>query len=256
MDNASLVIVGSGIKFLSHLTVEAQAYIKQSNKVLYLVNDPILKEWIKSFNSSSESLDDLYHKHPLRINCYKEITEYILYELRKNQHVCVVFYGHPNVFAMPGLNAALQAKQEGFYTKILPGISAEACLYSDLMIDPGSCGCQSYEATDFLIHRKKFDTSSHLILWEIDAIGIKYNPPASKNEKGIKFLIKYLQQYYGLEHQVILYEAAQYPGFEPRIETITLGQLHTATISRITTLYIPPIKKSSNKKVVAEVIDI
>src|SRR3989338_5829580 len=112
MTKASLVVVGSGIKFISHLTHEARAYIEQSDKVLYLVNDPAMKEWIKKNNSHAESLDNLYTKYHLRNDCYSAITEYILKTLHNNQHVCVVLYGHPTVFSKPGLDAVLLAKQE------------------------------------------------------------------------------------------------------------------------------------------------
>lgn len=70
MKDASLIVAGSGIKFLSHLTNEARAYIEQSDAVLYLVNDPAMKEWIKKTNPRSESLDPLYTKYSLRLDCY------------------------------------------------------------------------------------------------------------------------------------------------------------------------------------------
>ena len=256
MSKSSLVIVGSGIKFLSHLTTEAKTYIEQSDKVLYLVNNPAMKEWILKVNSSAESLDCFYKKYTLRIDSYQAITKYILETLRKPQHVCVVFYGHPCVYANPGLEAAQQAKQEGLYTKILPGISAEDCLFSDLMIDPGSCGCQSFEATDFLIHRKKIDVSCHIVLWQIDVIGIKNNPEKHNNENGAKLLINYLNEYYDLEHKVILYEAAQYPGFEPRIEQLSLKNLPKAKFTHISMLYIPPACKSKLDKEILKILNI
>src|SRR5580658_7209196 len=138
MKNASLVVVGTGIKFLSHLTTEATVYIEQSDKVLFLVNDPAIKEWIKKKNSCSESLDPLYTKYSLRQDCYQAITDHILKTLYERLHVCVVLYGHPGVFAQPGLDAVLQARKQGFYAVLLPGISAEDCLFADLLIDPGS----------------------------------------------------------------------------------------------------------------------
>jgi uncharacterized protein YabN with tetrapyrrole methylase and pyrophosphatase domain len=79
----------------------------------------------------------------------------------------VVFYGHPTVFAKSALDAVIKLEKENYVTKILPAISSEDCLFADLRIDPGSDGCQSYEATDFLIRRKKIDPTSHLILWQI-----------------------------------------------------------------------------------------
>ena len=41
-----LIITGSGIKSLSHLTVESQAAIEQADIVLYLLNEPILAQWV------------------------------------------------------------------------------------------------------------------------------------------------------------------------------------------------------------------
>ncbi|MBV9575852.1 MAG: hypothetical protein JO149_04440 [Gammaproteobacteria bacterium] len=154
MNTASLVVVGSGIKFLSHLTHEAKIYITQSDQVLYLVNDPAMKELIKTLNPKSQSLDSLYMKCDSRLDSYNAIADFILETVRQNKHVCVVLYGHPCVFAQPALNAAIQTKKEGIDTKILPGISALDCLFSDLLINPASHGCQMFEATDFLIYNR------------------------------------------------------------------------------------------------------
>ena len=254
--STSLVLVGSGIKFIAHLTHEAKAYIQQADIVLYLVNDPAMKKWLQKANAHTESLDPLYMRYPLRIDCYRAITSYILEILRKNQHVCVVLYGHPSVFSKPGLDAVIQAKREGFYAKILPGISAEACLFADLLIDPGTYGCQSFETTDLLIHRRQVDNHCHLILWQVDIIGVLENPEIHDNRLGAKILLDYLKQYYNLDHEVVLYEAAQYPGFEPRIDRLILEQLPDATFSRLSTLYIPPAHKAHCDTAVLKTLNI
>lgn len=150
----SLVVVGSGIKSLSHLSTEVIAHIKQADKVLYSLNEPVMEMWIQKNNDNSQSLNFLENSDDYRTNNYAIITKFIINEVKKKQHVCVVFYGHPTVYATPALDAALQLEKEGYATNILPAISAEDCLYADLRIDPGSDGCQSYEATDFLIREK------------------------------------------------------------------------------------------------------
>jgi len=167
--SASLIVVGSGIKFISHLTTEAKAYIEQSDKVLYLVNEPAMKCWIQSVNANAESLDPIYTSYQSREQSYWAITEYILEKLRQNQHVCVVLYGHPSIFANPALAAVIKAKQEGYVAKILPGISSEDCLFADLLIDPASHGCLSLEATDLLIHQRNIDVTCHVIRPRHDA---------------------------------------------------------------------------------------
>jgi tetrapyrrole methylase family protein/MazG family protein len=236
----SLTVVGLGIKFLSHITIETKAHIEQASKLLYLVNNPAMKEWLEKSNPNAESLECFYQKFPLRSQCYDAITKHILNTLRENHQVCVALYGHPAVFANPALNAVIQARQEGYEAKLLPAVSAEDCLFADLLIDPGSCGCQSYEATDFLIHHRQFNTSSHLILWQINVIGVLGQPKKEHISSGVNVLVDYLTQFYPPDHEIILYEAAQYPHFQPTIHKICLSELSQAPISPISTLYIPP----------------
>lgn len=240
---ASLTLAGSGITFYSQLTHECEAYIRQADIVLYLLNDPMMKAWINQHAKRAESLDSLYVKFEKRLDCYHAITKYILDCVRQQQHVCTVLYGHPCVFSKPGLDAVIQAEKEGFATRILPGISAEDCLFADLKIDPSTSGCLSFEASDFLIFQRPVDPACHLILWQIDAIGT-LNNDNNANRHGLKLLVKKLSHYYAAEHTVILYEAAQHPGFRPRIDRIRLDDLQNTALKKISTLYIPPAKQT------------
>jgi len=240
---ASLTVVGSGIKFMSHLTTEAKAYIQQSDKVFYLVNEPAMKSWIQKNNINAESLDNIYTQFLLRLDAYNAITNYIMDNLRKQQHICLVIYGHPTVFAKPALDAVIQAKKEGYDAVVLPGISAEACLYADLLINPANGGCQSFEATDLLLRQRLCDAYSHVILWQIGIIGAINHYWDHNNVNGINILVEYLTQFYSLKHPVVIYEAAQYPLFKPRIEHYFLEELPLATITSLSTLYIPPKEK-------------
>lgn len=241
MPTQSLTIIGTGIKSVSHFTVEARAYLTQSDRVLYLVNEENLKEWIQNQNPNAESLDAIYCAQKLRRDNYAAITNYILEVLQTNCHVCVVLYGHPCVFAQPALNAVIKAKALGIDARILPGISAEDCLFSDLCINPGDFGCQSFEATDFLLYKRIWDPTSHLILWQVGFIGMLEKVPVKfDNSKGINALHQLLSQYYEGDHLVVAYEAAQLPHQDPKIESFTLGELTSATLTSLSTLYVAP----------------
>lgn len=113
-NTSSLVVVGCGIKFSAHLTTEAIAYIQQSDIVLYLLNDPVLKSWIQNQNQNTESLDFLYGSCSLRTEAYQRITNYVLEHLYQEKHVCFALYGHPCVFSKPGLEAVKQAQKRLF----------------------------------------------------------------------------------------------------------------------------------------------
>ena len=184
------------------------------------------------------------------------LSELYIKCLRTCQHVCVVLYGHPCVYSKPGLDAVIQASQEGFDTCILPGISAEDCLFADLKIDPSTFGCQSFEASDFLIYQRQLDPTCHVVFWQIDAVGLLDNTSAVKNNIGLELLIQKLHQHYSGEHQVIIYEASQYPGFKPRITLVCLKDLINASLSRISTLYIPPAHRAHPDKDILKKLNI
>lgn len=243
MSTASLIVVGAGIKAMAHVTAEATANIEQADKVLYLVNEPLMKTWLHTLNGNAESLDELYTKYITREQSYAAITQYILAEVRKGQRVCVVIYGHPTVFAKPALDAVVAAKQEKIPAHILPGISAEDCLFADLQINPGSHGCLSLEATDLLVHRRHIDAACHVILWQVSVIGLLEHAAQYDNRKGLRLLYEYLRQFYVAEQTLVSYSAAQYPGFPPAIQQLRLQDLPDTTIARTATLYIPPARK-------------
>lgn len=244
MQKNTLVVAGSGIKFLAHLTHETKIQIKHASKILYLVNEPAIEEWIKNNNPQTESLYPFYIKHFRRIDCYKEISMKILSELSHQKLLCVVFYGHPTVFATPALEAAVEATKQGYQVLVLPAISAADCLFADLLINPGSGGCQSYEASEFLIKDKIIDASAHLILWQVGTIGAIGRPYDHNNRMGVELLIRKLNNYYDLMHPIIVYEAAQYPHFKPRIDLIPLKKLREINLSSLSTMYISPGRKA------------
>ena len=84
----SLVVVGSGIKLVGHMTVEAKATIEQADKVLYVVNDSAMARWLHRLNETAETLHTLYSPGKPRDATYEEMVATILSEVRKGQRVC------------------------------------------------------------------------------------------------------------------------------------------------------------------------
>jgi uncharacterized protein YabN with tetrapyrrole methylase and pyrophosphatase domain len=239
LSTGSLIVVGTGIHFVGDLTLAAKAWIEQADKVLFAVADPATVNWLQTLNASAEALP--YNTHyQRRRKTYQEIVERILAEVRQGQKVCAVFYGHPGVFADPAHEAIRQARHEGFSAQMLPRISAEACLFADLGLDPGRNGCQSFEATDFLIRRRKFDPCSALILWQIAMIGNLGFYQARNHETGLSVMAEVLALSYGCDYEVIIYEAAVYPVCEPITHSLPLARLPQAQITEVSTLYVPP----------------
>jgi len=235
----SLVIVGTGIRAVRHTTPEARDEISRADKLFYFLNDAVSELWIKTLNPTAESLASCYVRGKSRMIAYRRMIAKMLNSVRAGSRVCAAFYGHPGVFAYPSHEAIRLARKGGYEARMLPGISAEDCLFADLGIDPARSGCQSFEATDFLMFRRKFDPSSSLLLWQAGVVGSMVYRPRNV-QSGLRALAQYLAGFYGGQHEVVLYEASPLPLFKPVIRSTTVDELPTAGVNGAMTLFVPP----------------
>jgi uncharacterized protein YabN with tetrapyrrole methylase and pyrophosphatase domain len=235
----SLTVVGTGIAMGVHLTPETRAAIESADEFLHLSSDLLGERWLLQLHPRSTSLRSEYVSGEDRRLIYERIVERILGPVRAGARVAAAFYGHPGVYVTPSHEAVRRARAEGHEARMLPAISAEDCLYSDLGVDPASGGCASYDATEFLIRPRPIDTSISLILWQICVIG---NPTAVTEPRleNLPLLVDRLLEEYPREHEIVVYEASPYPIAEPVIQRMPLHALSTASITPLSTLYVPP----------------
>lgn len=167
-----LVVVGTGLRTVGQMTTESVAWIRAADRVPYVVGDPVAERAIHDLNpQGAESLQTLYGEGRDRQATYDSMVGRILECVRAGERVCAVFYGHPGVFVYPSHEAVQRARAEGYSAVMLPGVSAEDCLFADVGIDPATTGCLSYEATDFLFQSRAVDPASALVLWQIGVLG-------------------------------------------------------------------------------------
>jgi uncharacterized protein YabN with tetrapyrrole methylase and pyrophosphatase domain len=225
------------------VTQETPACIERAVRVLYVAPDSATKEWIKRLNPRAEALC-YYKPGKPRKTTYEKWVDRMLECVRAGETVCAAFYGHPGIFIYASHEAIRRARLEGYQARMIPGISAEDCLFADLGIDPAVAGCQSYEATDFLVRPRNWDTSTGLILWQVGVVGLLGYEKTDEIRRGLEVLIETLEKEYGPDHEVILYEAAVLPIFEPIIERVPLSKMAEAEVGTATTVYIPPRQRA------------
>lgn len=238
-----LALVGTGIKTISHITEEAKGYIASCDKVLYLVNEPLLESYIKKIGKKTLSLDLLYFQSQSRERAYRNIANKIHAEVEGVNSLCVVIYGHPCVFATPGLLALSELENnDNIEIVVCSAVSAQDCLYADLRFDPADGGVHTFDATEYLLYDKLIDTSSHVVIYQIGMIGNLGLPTNSVNMEAINFVKNKLINLYDKNKKAIIYESALYPGTKPKITEFDLDNLDNQDLTTISTLYIPPVK--------------
>ena len=235
-----LVVVGSGIDFGRHISERCLSEIREADVVLCLV-DPFSLGMIRDFRPDAIHLGVYYADGKDRRETYREMDAAIMEHVRAGRRVCAVFYGHPGVFADVPHTVVRKARAEGFHARMEPGISAEACLYADLGIDPGRRGVQSMEATQFMVHQRVPDTAGLVLLWQVALAGDLTCSRFHAEPGSLQALVERLQRWYPADHEVILYEAARLPIETPRAERLALRDLAQAQYQEYTTLVIPPL---------------
>lgn len=236
----SLACVGLGMMLGAHLSPRSRSHIEQADVVFALVSDPLVELWVQDMRPDMRSLQPYYIEGRPRTQGYREMVEAMLVEVRAGRRVCGVFYGHPGVFAQVPHHAVAGARAEGHDAHMEPGISAEDCLYADLGIDPGTYGCQHYEASQFMFYRRRIDPSAYLILWQVGMAGDRSLARFATGPAYRQLLVELLAQDYPASHPVIAYEAATLPITAPRMDELRLSDLAGAELRLQTTLVFPP----------------
>jgi uncharacterized protein YabN with tetrapyrrole methylase and pyrophosphatase domain len=201
--------------------------------------DEFSDSWIAELNRNSHPLRRHYAPERHRSETYEGMVEQILTSVRAGRHVCAAFYGHPGVLASPAHEAMRRASSECFAARMFPAVSAEDCLFADLGVDPGAAGCQSYEATDFLLRRRRFDTAAALVLWQVAFIGVS-GAPLAPAPKTFRVLVEYLLEFYDPEQATVLYEASPFPVGAPNVKRVPMRKLADVELGPLATLYVPP----------------
>ncbi len=247
MGNGSLACVGVGMMLGAHLTPRARAEIEQADVVFALVSDPLVELWLRELRPDVESLQSHYGSGAVdgkpRDASYRDMVEAMLAPVRAGRRVCGAFYGHPGVFAVVPHRAIARARVEGYDARMEPGVSAEDCLYADLGIDPGTFGCQHYDASQFLWYRHRIDPAAYLVLWQVGVAGDSSLRRFSVGSGHIGLLADRLARDYPLDHEVIAYEAATLPIDRARMDAMPLRSMSEGTWRLQTTLVVPPAKK-------------
>ncbi|AQS38970.1 tetrapyrrole (corrin/porphyrin) methylase [Shewanella psychrophila] len=239
----SLVCVGTGLNLAGQISVLSKSYIENADVVFSLVPDGFAQRWLETLNSDVRSLQTYYAQGgeiKSRRDTYDQMVQAILNVVRDGKKVVCALYGHPGVFACVSHFAIELAREEGYSAMMEPGISAEACLWADLGIDPGHSGHQSFEASQFMFYKHTPNPTTHLLLWQIGIAGEHTLTEFHTSSDRLQVLVEQLNEWYPLDHEIILYEAATLPIQEPRIDKLPLKNLPFAQLSAISTMLIPP----------------
>ena len=229
--------------FGAHIGPRSRSEIEDADVVFFLLSERVSELWILELRPDARSLQPFYAVGKPRTESYREMVSAIMEAVRAGFRVCGVFYGHPGVFAGVAHRVVAAAREEGFEAEMHPAVSAEDCLYADLGIDPGTYGCQHYEASQLMFYRRRLDASACLVIWQIAMAGDRSVSRIGTGAPYRRLLIDLLvEEGVPRDHEVIVYEAATLPICRPRMDRIPLHHLEHCELHMHTTLVVPPAR--------------
>jgi precorrin-6B methylase 1 len=251
----SIACVGLGMTLGSHLTPLARSHIEQADVIFAGLSDYFVELWLQRMHPDVRSLQPYYQEGKSRLKTYRQWVELMMTEVRAGKRVCGVFYGHPGIFAWSPHKVIEVARAEGFEAHMEPGISAEDCLYADLGIDPGSYGCQHFEASQLLLFQRRIDPTGYLVLWQVGLVGDRSLARFQTGPAYRQVLVDLLGQDYPLDHEVIIYRGATLPIEKPRIRRVALRDLPNVPLTSEETVVLPPAEALKPNLAIRERLD-
>ena len=250
-----LYIAGSGIQFLSQITLETQSLVVESDCVAYLVNDPAMKIWVQENSKKSFDLDEDYFIDGGRDAAYRSICNRVMNFLKDYKHVCFLVYGHPLLLSSVSymLIDECESHKDKVTYKLFPAISSLDMLLCDLKIDPGFRGIQCYEAKRLVDECIDLNKNTPLVIWQIGVVGVTniihgdYDCDMKENKVRREYLCRlysHLRIYYPKKQKVIFYQASIYSNKSPIIVELELSKLPESNPGRLVTAYLEPIGES------------
>lgn len=238
-EHGTLVVVGLGMQPGRHIGERALSEIRRAD-IVFAIAGELFLEWLRGMHSDVRDLRMHYAEDRDRRDTYRRMQDELVEATLEGGRIVAALYGHPGVFAEVGHAAIAETRTRGARAWMEPGVSAEACLYADLGLDPGDSGVQSFEATQFLVQRRELDAASLVLLWQVALAGNVDCTGFTPDPQRLEVLVDKLSRWYRRDTQVILYEAASLSLQDFRADRIRLDELPTATLSTATTLVIPP----------------
>src|ERR1700729_948708 len=113
----SLVVVGTGIRTVGHMTIEALAWIRIADAMFFLVADPIAEAVIRELNPGATSLHGHYGEGVQRAQSYEAMVEEMMGSVRAGKRTVAAFYGHPGVFAFPSHESVRRGRRGGHLSR-------------------------------------------------------------------------------------------------------------------------------------------
>ena len=165
-DSVDLYLLGAGVAFPDHLTVQTIEILSTCARICTNLPDSRLSGLPADLREKCISLWPLYQDGRLRRENYRDVTNAILGEVEKAHPLAWLTPGHPMIFDSVSKSLLDAAHSRKWNVSIVPAISSLDTLLAELAYDPAS-GLLIHDATGLVRQNIPLPGSAALILLQI-----------------------------------------------------------------------------------------
>lgn len=237
-----LLLMGTGIRDLSQMTVETVKALRACDLVFSLHGDPDVTRSLRALAREVVDLTTLYKDRRLDLEVYRAIVDQVTRRLTGDRSVAVIFHGHPLLYSNPAQMLIKHCEEKKIDHRILSGVSSLDAIFTALKLDVGSTGLQAFDVNRLLLYRLKPSIHTPCLVFQIGSFGSALITRTMRNAKG-RFapLERYLRTCYPKGHPAVVVECSTLTGLADIVIPTTIDGLDAMAdrINYNSTLYIP-----------------
>ena len=242
---ADLYLLGAGILFPDHLTIQTIEILAACNRVYTNLGEERLQALPKELRMKCVSLRSLYQDKRKRSENYRDVIGAVLEAARQHRPCAWMTPGHPFVFDSVSQELLKKGRALGWNVEVIPAVSSLDTLLAQLGYDPCN-GLVVYEATSLV--REGLPLLPHFATFLFQpAVFDSDLAHLSADDSGpnLNTLRDHLLQFYPSHHECAVVYSADAGGQRARIvwkKLRDLGSIPYASLAG-STLFVPPTSR-------------
>jgi len=247
MNNKSisdLYILGSGVLFPEHLTLETLDILQACLKICTNLPQSKIELLPESIKSKVINFSSLYKQGRVRLENYRDVIDAVLNAVTSDGPTVWLTPGHPSVFDRVTSTLLLEGRSKGFKVSIFPGISCIDTILADVEYEPAN-GLIVHEATSLVKKGLPLNSNfSTMLLQPSVFFSERAHLSLESVNPDLAPLKDYLLNFYDKMHKVAFIRSYSDLNLAPNIYWVSIDQLTTTPSDQIagSTLWIPRVK--------------
>lgn len=240
--NVDIYLVGAGIAFPEHLTIETIELLGRCARICTNLPDAMVAGLPDDLREKCVGLSSLYQDGRLRTHNYHDVFRAVVEIAEINPPVAWLTPGHPIIFDSVSAALLKESKARGWSIRVVPAISCIDTLLAELGYDPAH-GMLIHECTGLVRRRIPFDPSVALMLLQpaVFNVDTAIITPVTQGPD-LSPLRDYLCEVHAPDHQCALIRSASQVGQPDLVSWMRLHDLAAASYQIVagSTLFVPP----------------